>query len=85
MRAVTVFRDALNTFEGDFVADSIKHTLGDAMQQAGIKQGKIMQAMRLALTGLGAGPDLMLTMEIIGREEAIARLERALSTLKVPA
>ena len=84
VRAVTVFRDTLNAFEGNFLADAIKHTLGDAMQQAGIKQGKIMQAMRLALTGLGAGPDLMLTMEIIGREETIARLERALSTLKAP-
>jgi glutamyl-tRNA synthetase len=84
VKAVTAFRDALQAFEGDFVADNIKHTLSDAMQQAGIKQGKIMQAMRLALTGLGAGPDLMLTMEIIGKAETIARLEKALSTLKTP-
>lgn len=84
VRAVTAFRDALTAFDGEFMAETIKHTLGDAMTQAGIKQGKIMQAMRLALTGSGAGPDLMLTMEIIGREETIGRLERALTTLKVP-
>ena len=83
MRAVAAFRDALLTFESEFIAENIKHTLGDAMQQAGIKQGKIMQAMRLALTGSGAGPDLMLTMEIIGKDETIGRLEAALSTLKV--
>ncbi|QJW88203.1 glutamate--tRNA ligase [Spirosoma taeanense] len=85
VRAVTAFHDALQGYEGEFVADSIKHALSDAMQQAGIKQGKIMQAMRLALTGSGAGPDLMLTMEIIGKAETIQRLETALATLRVNA
>ncbi len=80
-RAVTVFHEALQSFDGEFVADAIKHTLGDAMQQAGIKQGKIMQAMRVALTGSGAGPDLMLTMEIIGKDETMKRLEKALASL----
>ena len=84
IKAVTAFRDSLQSFDGDFIVDAIKHTLADAMQQAGIKQGKIMQAMRLALTGFGAGPDLMLTMEIIGKEETIKRLEQALHTLKTP-
>ena len=83
VRAVTAFRDALQAFEGEFVADTIKHTLGDAMTQAGIKQGKIMQAMRLALTGSGTGPDLMLTMEIIGKQATIMRLDTALKTLKI--
>ncbi|MCY7359172.1 MAG: glutamate--tRNA ligase [Rudanella sp.] len=79
--AVAAFRDALQADEGDFVAEHIKRTLSEAMQQAGIKQGKIMQAMRLALTGSGIGPDLMLTMEIIGRPETLVRLERALERL----
>ncbi|TAE30836.1 MAG: glutamate--tRNA ligase [Cytophagales bacterium] len=80
-RAVGAFRDALRAYEGDFVAENIKHTLSEAMQQAGIKQGKIMQAMRLALTGSGTGPDLMLTMEIIGRDETLVRLHQALERL----
>ena len=83
VRAVTAFRDALRGFNGPFVADDIKHLLADTMTKAGIKQGKIMQAMRLALTGSGAGPDLMLTMEIIGKDETIGRLETALERLKV--
>ncbi|WP_019990084.1 glutamate--tRNA ligase [Rudanella lutea] len=79
--AATAFRQALETYEGEFVADAIKHLLSETLQQAGIKQGKVMQAMRLALTGTGAGPDLMLTMEIIGREETLIRLNRALERL----
>ncbi len=84
VKAVSAFRDALQSFTGDFIVETIKYTLADAMQQAGIKQGKIMQAMRLALTGSGAGPDLMLTLEIIGKAETIKRLEQALHTLKTP-
>lgn len=84
VKAVTVFQQALQTFDGDFVADAIKHVLSDALQTAGIKQGKIMQAMRLALTGSGAGPDLMMTMEIIGKDEVLFRLEQALTQLKTP-
>ncbi|GAA4452965.1 glutamate--tRNA ligase [Nibrella saemangeumensis] len=84
VRAVTVFREALQGYEGQFAADSIKHLLSDALQQAGIKQGKVMQAMRLALTGSGAGPDLMITMEIVGKEEVMNRLNLALQRLKAP-
>ena len=80
-RAVTVFRDALLAYNGPFEAEAIKHLLADTLTQAGIKQGKIMQAMRLALTGSGVGPDLMLTMQIVGKEGVVARLENALAKL----
>ena len=79
--AVTAFHDALQRYDGPFIAEDIKQLLADTMTQAGIKQGKIMQAMRLALTGSGTGPDLMLTMEIIGKAETITRLQNALSAL----
>lgn len=46
-----------------------------------IQQGKIMQALRLALTGGASGPDLMVTMEILGPKEVVARLDYALKTL----
>ncbi len=47
----------------------------------GIPQGKIMQALRLALTGGGSGPDLMITMEILGAGEVVSRLQFALASL----
>jgi glutamyl-tRNA synthetase len=80
-RAVTAFRDALRTYEGAFEAEAIKHLLHDTLVAAGIKQGKVMQALRLSLTGLGTGPDLMLTMQIIEKEAVIGRLQNALATL----
>ncbi|MEZ0485810.1 glutamate--tRNA ligase [Fibrella aquatica] len=81
-RAVVAFRDRLVQFEKPFEADAIKQLLSDTLTQAGIKQGKVMQAMRLALTGLGTGPDLMLTMEIVGKEGVMERLENAMTTMQ---
>lgn len=81
VNAVSNFKDALEIFEGDFVAENIKHALAEKMEAAGIKMGKIMQALRLAVTGAGAGPDLMVIMEILGKEQVIARLTQALDRL----
>jgi glutamyl-tRNA synthetase len=41
-----------------------------------------MQALRVAVTGVGAGPDLMQIMEILGKEETTSRLSNALDKLQ---
>jgi glutamyl-tRNA synthetase len=64
-----------------FTAESAKAVLHSVVEQQGIKLGKVMQPLRVALTGAGTGPDLMLSMEIMGREEVVARIKKALSTL----
>ena len=40
-----------------------------------------MPGLRLAITGLGKGPDLMKIMEILGKEETVRRLNRAITNL----
>ena len=81
VNGISGFKEALEAFEGEFVADQIKTTLSSSMESLGIKMGKIMQALRLAVTGAGAGPDLMVIMEILGKEEVISRLNNALNRL----
>ncbi|WP_128547622.1 glutamate--tRNA ligase [Larkinella soli] len=83
VRALTAFRDALASAEDPLTAEAAKTVLATSLAEAGIKQGKIMQALRLAITGVGAGPDLMITLEIIGRQETIDRLQLALDKLAV--
>lgn len=56
-------------------------TLEKVTNALNIAQGKIMQALRLSLTGGASGPDLMITMEILGAAEVAARLSYALKTL----
>ncbi|NIJ51236.1 glutamate--tRNA ligase [Dyadobacter arcticus] len=81
INAISGLKDALNGFSGDFMAHDIKELIFATMESLGIKMGKIMQALRLALTGAGVGPDLMIIMEILGKKEVIMRLENALNRL----
>ncbi len=80
-KALTAFAEDLGQFEGDFTAENIKGVLATATERVAVKMGKIMQALRVAITGVGHGPDLMLTMEILERNEVIERLNRALEVL----
>ena len=65
----------------DFDATTAKNTLEMVTASLGIGTGKILQALRLSITGAGAGPDLMMVMEIIGLEEVVQRIDYALKTL----
>ena len=60
-----------------------KSTLEKVTADLGIGIGKILQAVRLSITGAGAGPDLMMVMEIIGKEEVVKRIDYALKTLNI--
>ncbi len=64
-------------------ATVFKSTLDEVTHQLGIGTGKILQALRLSVTGAGAGPDLMMIMEIIGRDEVVKRIGYALEHLKL--
>jgi glutamyl-tRNA synthetase len=65
----------------DFSSQRIHDAIFEKLTAAEIKPGKVMQALRLAVTGQGRGADLMLTLEILGRNEVQARIERALEVL----
>jgi glutamyl-tRNA synthetase len=66
-------------------AEDFKTTVEKVATDTGIKSGQIMQALRVSVTGAGSGPDLMITMEILGREEVANRIEKALASIKVKA
>jgi glutamyl-tRNA synthetase len=82
--AVAVFEEFKNQLPGvrEFTADNIKQLLLDILEQHSMKIGQVMQALRLALTGLEAGPDLMVIIEIIGPEETAKRIETATAKLR---
>lgn len=81
---ITAFKNVL-AGEASINAASAKSVLESAAVSVNIGVGKIMQALRVAITGNGSGPDLMMTMEIIGKDEVIKRLDHAVNTLKVKA
>lgn len=66
-----------------FSADAAKLSLEKVTGELGIKTGQILQPLRMSLTGGASGPDLMLTMEILGMEETVNRIKYALENLPV--
>jgi glutamyl-tRNA synthetase len=65
----------------ELTAKTAASVLEKTTTSLGIPQGKIMQALRLALTGGASGPDLMITMALLGSDEVSSRLTYALNTL----
>lgn len=64
-----------------FNADTVKQALMSVLEKHGLKLGQVMQALRLAVTGLEAGPDLMAIIEIIGKTETVNRINTAIVKL----
>ncbi|WP_022825556.1 glutamate--tRNA ligase [Hymenobacter norwichensis] len=67
----------------DVTPDGIKALLTRVMEQQGIKLGQVLQALRVAVTGAAAGPDLMAIISILGPQETAERIEAAVSKLAV--
>jgi glutamyl-tRNA synthetase len=82
VKVLSAYKTALNNLS-TLNASNAKSTLEDVANHVGIQTGKIMQAFRACITGGASGPDLMITLEILGKEEVINRISYALQTLKV--
>jgi len=76
------FKEELSKLES-ITADQSKALLDQVASKLGIGTGKILQALRVALTGGSSGPDLMLTIEIIGPKEAANRIDHALQSFNI--
>ena len=81
VRVLSAFSDSL-TDTDPCNAENIRATLEKVTAQNGISPGKIMPVLRLVITGVVGGPDLMMIMEIIGKEEVLKRIDFALKTVK---
>lgn len=80
VKVITEFAEALAA-KSSVNADEAKTVFNEVLEKNGVKMGKVLQALRLALTGVGAGPDLMHIIELLGKEEAVKRIKTALSIL----
>jgi len=65
----------------DFKSATIETIVKDWMTSTEIGMGKVMQPFRLSLVGALKGPHLFDIVELIGKEETIKRLEKAIATL----
>jgi glutamyl-tRNA synthetase len=66
---------------GEFSSLNIETIVKDWMTKNEIGMGKVMQPFRLSLVGALKGPHLFDIVEVIGKEETINRIQKAIATL----
>jgi glutamyl-tRNA synthetase len=62
-----------------FTAERIETELRDLAKRLGLKPRQAFQPIRIAVTGSKISPGLFESIELLGREEALARLDAAIS------
>ena len=66
----------------EFVADELEQLLHGFCETQGIKPGDIVNALRVAVTGKGGGFGMFDSLEVLGRERCLNRIDLALSELE---
>jgi glutamyl-tRNA synthetase len=65
-----------------FTTDAIGHNLRKAAAELNLKAGQMFQPIRIAVCGKKVAPPLFDTLEILGKETVLKRLDRALARLQ---
>jgi len=82
--AVEAMRILANAFEKNLDildAENVKTIYHETLSAGGINPGKMMQLLRLCVSGIGSGPDLMPMIAILGGKEVAKRIQTAINTL----
>jgi glutamyl-tRNA synthetase len=69
-------RQALATTE--FTHAALEQALRGAAQELGVKAGQMFQPIRVAVTGRKNSPPLFETLEVLGKETTLARIDAAI-------
>ena len=74
--------EILNTvpFEYDAIHKAL---LDDYIAANGLNTGKVMNSLRIAVVGRTVGPDMITLVMMLGKDETVRRVERAIEKLKV--
>jgi glutamyl-tRNA synthetase len=74
---LTRARDALAPVE-PFDEAGVERALTALVDELGVKPGKLYQPIRLAITGGTVSPGIFESVALLGRDETLARIDRAL-------
>jgi glutamyl/glutaminyl-tRNA synthetase len=77
-RAREVLRNAEFTHQG------LEQALRGAAQELGVKAGQMFQPIRVAVTGRKNSPPLFETLEVLGKDTTLARIEQAIGNNHQP-
>ena len=80
LRALEKARDVLAMAE--FSHDGLEAALRAAAGELGVKAGQMFEPIRVAVCGRKTAPPLFGTLEVLGRDVSLARIEQAIGKLK---
>ena len=66
----------------EWQAEQLHQCIVDITEEFAVKLGKIAQPLRVAVTGGGVSPSIDVTLELLGRERTLARLDKALAFIQ---
>ena len=78
LEVIVAARDALAELE-PFTAETIEIALRSVLERLGLKPRQGFQPIRVAVTGSKISPGLFESIELLGRDETLARLNAAAS------
>lgn len=80
-QVMTELAEVIESLE-DFSMENQEKVVFAWVESKGYKLGDVMNAFRLALVGIGKGPGMFDITAFLGKEETLARLRKAIETLK---
>ena len=80
LKVLTRARGVLGNVE--FKHDPLDQALRAAAQELGVKAGQMFQPIRVAVCGRKNAPPLFETLEVLGRETTLERIERAVGKIQ---
>ena len=79
---IGTYLEAIKQFEhADWEASRLKDKAKEIINERGVGFGKMMMPLRIAVTGIGYGPDLFCSIELLGKECVVRRIETAIEKL----
>jgi len=81
-KLLSAYVDELEKLEPqEFTAKILKDRIKDVINAHDVGFGKLMMPLRVAVSGMGYGPDLTPTIELLGKETTIRRINTAIEKL----
>src|SRR4051794_37700964 len=81
--ALPLLSDALDALRGaeSFEPEELETSLGRILAEHDVKPGKLYQPIRVAITGTSVSPGIFESLAVLGKDESVDRIERAVQRL----
>lgn len=79
-----MLQNLIDVLEGvkPFSKESAEHSVHEWITSSGLKMGEVMNTFRLCVVGASMGPNMFDIVELIGHDETIARIKKAIVVIQ---